>query len=220
MKTALVTGANRGIGLEICRQLADQGFKVIGVCRETSPELDAATPHIIDGIDVTDNENIKRLAATVSGETLDLIINVAGLLESNVWETLDPQSIERQFQINALGPLRIAHALWKKVPQNGKIVMITSRMGSIKDNTSGGSYGYRMSKAALNMASKSLALDLTPHGIAVGIIHPGYVRTRMTGNNGHIDPPESAKGILQRINELDLSNSGTFWHQNGDILPW
>ena len=101
-----------------------------------------------------------------------------------------------------------------------KVVLITSRMGSIDDNSSGSHYGYRMSKAALNMAGKSLAIDLEPKGIALGIIHPGWVQTDMTGHTGHYSVSVAAKQIIERINNLNLENTGSFWHSNGDILPW
>jgi len=101
-----------------------------------------------------------------------------------------------------------------------KIALVTSRMGSIADNDSGGSYGYRMSKAALNAAGVSLARDLQARGIAVAILHPGYVRTDMTGHSGLIDVDEAVNGLLERIDELNLDNSGSFWHRNGELLPW
>ena len=104
--------------------------------------------------------------------------------------------------------------------QGSKVGIITSRMGSIADNDSGGSYAYRMSKAAVNAAGKSLSIDLKPKGIAVAILHPGWVRTDMTGHGGLIDADESAKGLLDRMAELNLDNSGTFWHMNGEVLPW
>ena len=124
------------------------------------------------------------------------------------------------FEVNSLGPLLITQALLGNLGEGSKVGIITSRMGSIADNDSGGSYGYRMSKAAVNAAGKSLAIDLKPRGIAVGILHPGWVRTDMTGRNGLIDANESAKGLLARMDELNLDNTGTFWHANGELLPW
>ena len=119
-----------------------------------------------------------------------------------------------------LGPLRVTHSLLPALKDGAKVALITSRMGSIADNDSGGSYGYRMSKAALNAAGVSLAQDLAARGIAIAILHPGYVRTDMTGQSGLIDTDESVAGLLQRINELNAQNSGTFWHTNGEVLPW
>lgn len=136
-------------------------------------------------------------------------------------ENLDFDSIREQFEVNALGALRVTHALLPKLKPGAKIVLMTSRMGSIGDNTSGSSYGYRMSKVALAMAGKSLALDLKPRGIAVAILHPGLVQTRMTNfSSGGITPEQSVKGLLARIDQLTLENSGTFWHANGEVLPW
>ena len=136
-------------------------------------------------------------------------------------EDLDFDCIREQFEINALGPLRMTLALLPNLKAGSKIVMMTSRMGSIGDNTSGNSYGYRMSKVALSMAGKSLAHDLKPRGIAVAILHPGLVQTRMTNfTAGGITPEDAVKGLLARIDELTLENTGTFRHANGEILPW
>ncbi len=220
MKNALITGANRGIGLEICRQLKEKDYEIHAVCRQTSDALNEIATQVYQGIDVGTIECIKKLKDIVNIEHLDLIVNVAGVLGNVSLDHLDFVLIEKQFQVNTLGPLRIVKALEDKIVNGGKIAMITSRMGSIADNTSGGYYGYRMSKAALNMASKSLAMDLKAKNIAIGIIHPGYVKTRMTEMCGHITPSQSAEGIIARIEELTLKNSGTFFHQNGEELPW
>ncbi|MEO1185360.1 MAG: SDR family NAD(P)-dependent oxidoreductase, partial [Cyanobacteria bacterium J06636_27] len=123
------------------------------------------------------------------------------------------------FEVNAVGPLRLTKALLNNLKSGSKIIMMTSRMGSIDDNTSGGSYGYRMSKVALSMAGKSLSEDLKSKNIPVAILHPGLVQTRMTGFSG-ITTEESVKGLLARIDKLNMENTGTFWHSNGEILPW
>ncbi len=128
--------------------------------------------------------------------------------------------MRRQFEVNSLGPLRVTAALRGNLGQGSKVAIVTSRMGSIEDNTSGGRYGYRMSKAAVNMAGRSLANDLKDRGVAVAILHPGFVRTEMTGHQGLIDPPESAAGLIARIDELTLETTGGFWHANGEIIPW
>jgi NAD(P)-dependent dehydrogenase (short-subunit alcohol dehydrogenase family) len=220
MKKALITGANRGIGLELVRELKSNGYQVFGVCRKASDELRALISHIVENIDVSSKDCKDQLQSQLKGETFDVVINCAGLLEGMTINNIDYESIDRQFQINAVGPLRVIEALLGQLASGAKIIMVTSRMGSVEDNTSGGSYGYRMSKAALNIASKSLAEDLKGRKIAVGIVHPGYVRTAMTGFNGHIDSAQSAQGICQRLNGLNTGNTGTFWHQNGEILPW
>ena len=130
------------------------------------------------------------------------------------------EHLAEQMEINAFAPLKIATTLLPNMPSGAKIAMVTSRMGSIADNTSGGRYGYRASKAALNAFSKSLAIDLKPKGIAVAILHPGYVQTRMVSFGGDISPEQSVAGLTQRIAELTLDTTGTFWHTNGEVLPW
>jgi NAD(P)-dependent dehydrogenase (short-subunit alcohol dehydrogenase family) len=124
-----------------------------------------------------------------------------------------------QYEVNALGPLRVTKALLANLHAGAKLLILTSRVGSVGDNSSGGNYGYRMSKAAANMAGKNLSIELKKHGIAVGILHPGMVATEMTGNTG-ITAEHSASGLLKRIDELNLDNTGTFWHAEGEILPW
>jgi len=217
---ALVTGANRGIGLEFCAQLLERGDQVIAVCRSASHELKALDLRIEEGVDVRHEEDVQGLAARLQGEAIDCLINNAGILTRETLDNLDFTKIRDQLEINALAPLRLSHALLPNLSQGSKIAMITSRMGSIGDNTTGERYGYRMSKAALNMASTSLAIDLNPRGIAVAILHPGYVRTQMTGFSGLIDTDEAVRGLLARIDGLNLENSGTFWHSNGSELPW
>jgi NAD(P)-dependent dehydrogenase (short-subunit alcohol dehydrogenase family) len=218
MTTSLVTGANRGIGYELSKQLKARGHDVIAVCRNASPELDRLGVRVEAGIDVAHAGS--ELAKRVANTELDLLIANAGILRSDSLIDLDFESVIEQLQVNAVGTLRSVHALLPRVRKGGKIALLTSRMGSIGDNGSGGYYGYRMSKAALNAAGVSLARDLKPRGIAVAILHPGYVRTDMTGNQGGIAPSESAAQLLTRIDALDLNNTGTFWHANGEILPW
>ncbi|MCP9889642.1 SDR family oxidoreductase [Cyanobium sp. Aljojuca 7D2] len=221
MKTFLVTGANRGIGLEYCRQLQERGEEVIAVCRTPSPELEALGVRIEAGVDLTREAAVADLVDRLAGLPLDGVILNAGVLEATSLEHLDPDSLRRQFEVNALAPLRLTHALLPQLQRGSKLVLMTSRMGSIDDNTSGGSYGHRMSKVALNMAGTSLAIDLKPRGIAVAILHPGLVRTRMINFNPQgISPEESVRGLLARIDALTLDNSGSFWHANGERLPW
>ena len=224
VKTSLVTGANRGIGLAYCQQLLARGERVIAVCRTASVELEALAGQglqIEAGIDLTSSEAIAALQQRLAGVALDTVILNAGLLENNRLEGLDAESVRRQFEVNALAPLRLSQALLPNLGAGSKLVLMTSRMGSIDDNSSGGSYGYRMSKVALNMAGKSLAIDLKPRGIAVAILHPGLVRTRMINFNPQgISPEEAVRGLLARIDALTLETSGTFWHANGEVLPW
>ena len=221
MATFLVTGANRGIGLEYCRQLQARGDQVIAVCRQSSEELSALGVSIQSGIELSDPAAIAELVQRLAGVPLDGVILNAGILHSMGLEDLDAAAIRQQFEVNALAPLLLARALVPQMPFGSRLALMTSRMGSIDDNTSGGSYGYRMSKVALNIAGKSLAIDLKPKGIAVAILHPGLVRTRMIKFNPQgIEPQDSVAGLLSRIDELTLETSGGFWHANGTRLPW
>lgn len=219
MVTALITGANRGIGLELVRLLSSRGDTVIATCRKASPELEASRAEIIEGLDVTSNESIAALAARLDGRRIDWLVNNAGILERTALDRLDFKSMERQFRVNALGPLRVTAGLRGLLGQGSKVFIVTSRMGSIEDNTSGGSYGYRMSKAAVNMAGRSLAIDLKDDGIAVFLLHPGWVSTDMTGGAG-IPVGQSAEGLVRMMDRLGPEKSGTFWHQEGYVLPW
>ena len=216
----VITGANRGIGLELARHYAREGNQVIGVCRQSSDELAEVAEQVIDGVDVTTNDGIEKLKAGLAGKTISLLINNAGLLQDEQLGSIDFDSIRTQMEINAYAPLRVAEALVPQMAQGSKLANITSRMGSIADNDSGGRYGYRASKAALNAFGKSLAVDLKPRGIAVAQLHPGYVQTRMVNFGGFISPEESARGLAERIANLNLENTGSFWHSNGEELPW
>ncbi|NES70597.1 MAG: SDR family oxidoreductase [Okeania sp. SIO2D1] len=219
MTTYLITGTNRGIGQELCKQVHSKGNKVIAVCRQSDGELESIGISVKTGVDITSEKDVANLVNSLQGIKLDILINNAGIVERNYLNDLDFDSIRRQFEVNAIGTLRLTHALLPLMESGSKIAIITSRMGSIDDNTSGGSYGYRMSKVAVSMAGKSLSLDLKPRGIAVAILHPGLISTRMTNFTG-ISPVEAAENLLARINELNLENTGNFWHAKGEILPW
>jgi NAD(P)-dependent dehydrogenase (short-subunit alcohol dehydrogenase family) len=176
---------------------------------------------VVSEVDVTKPEGIDTLARAIGTRKVDLLINNAGILRSSgSLPELDAQSIRDQFEVNALGPLLLTSALLPNLESGSRVALITSRMGSIDDNGSGGSYGYRMSKAALNMAGKSMAVDLKGRGVAVTILHPGMVRTEMIGNHGQVEPIDAARGLLARIDALTLETSGGFWHANGERLPW
>ena len=219
MTTILITGANRGIGLEMTRQYSERGDEVIAACRESSAELDRLGVQVIDDVNVTSDESVARLANALNGRNIDRLVNNAGILERTSLDHLDYNSMERQFRVNSIAPLRLTAALRSHLAEGSKVFIITSRMGSIDDNDSGGSYGYRMSKAAVNMAGKSLSLDLKDAGIAVFLLHPGWVSTDMTGGTG-IPVEESAKGLIERMDTLDINQTGSFWHQEGYELPW
>lgn len=223
MSTWVVTGANRGIGLEMCRQLAERGDDVVAVCRKPSKELESMGVRVIDGIDVRQPDDCTRLAGEIGDTRIDVLMNVAGVLRQQSLGDIDESAVEAmrlQFDTNAVAPVLVTQALMDRIQDGGKVGIVTSRMGSIKDNDSGGSYGYRMSKAAVNAAGRSLAVDLADRGIAVALLHPGYVRTDMTGHSGFIDPDESVRGLLARMDGLTSDTSGGFWHQNGERLPW
>lgn len=220
MSTICITGANRGIGLELARQFKQRGDDVVAACRESSKELTKLDVEVIEGVDVTEDGSVGELAKALGDRTVDVLVNCAGILSDESLSDLDFDRMRRQFEVNSLGPLRVTAALRGNLGKGSKVAIITSRMGSIADNTSGGRYGYRMSKTAVNMAGRSLAQDLREAGVAVVILHPGFVRTEMTGGQGLIDPPESAAGLIARIDELSIETSGSFRHTNGEELPW
>ncbi len=220
MGISVVTGANRGIGLEFARQLKARGASVVAICRKSSPELDALGVRIESGIDVTEPAAGSRLAERLAMDDIDLLIQNAGMLVADSLEDVDLDKLRAQFELNAVAPLMLTRALAPRLRKGSKVALITSRMGSIADNGSGGYYGYRMSKAALNAAGVSLAHDLKPRGVAVVMLHPGAVRTEMTRGHGMIEADESVRGLLQRIDELNLETSGRFLHQNGEALRW
>ena len=219
MPTILVTGCNRGIGLELARQLHDRGDTVIGVCRQGNPDLVGLGIRIIDGIDVTSAAGVAALADAIGDAPLDVLINNAGILRRDQFGDIDYDEMQEQYAVNALGPLRISEALADNLREGSKVAIVTSRVGSIEDNGSGGNWGYRASKAAVNMIGINLMHELRPRGIAVALLHPGLVATDMTGNHG-IPAAESAGGLIARIDELNLGNTGTFWHAEGYELPW
>ncbi|CAH0535232.1 hypothetical protein VST7929_02881 [Vibrio stylophorae] len=219
-KTVLITGANRGIGLALAKAYAAQGAQVIGVCRSCDPALRAVATQVISGIDVTQAEDVRCVVSALDEQRIDVLINNAGCWGDETLGDIHYDEMLDLFAINTLAPLRVTEALLNHLTRGSKVVNITSRMGSIEDNSSGGRYGYRASKAALNAIGKSLAIDLAPRGIAVAQIHPGFVKTRMVDFDGLIEPEESAQGIIARIEALDLAQSGGFWHANGESLPW
>jgi len=223
MSTALITGAAGGIGRELARQLAARGTTVIAACRKPSAELAQLPVRVEAGIDLATDAGCAALAARVAGVPLDLVIHNAGVLSEESIDSMDDAAVARirhQFEVNALAPLRLTALLAPQFAQGAKLVLITSRMGSVADNTSGGYYGYRMSKAALNAAGRSLAHDLAPRGVAVALLHPGFVQTPMTGGRGDVDAATAASNLLARIDELTPATSGNFRHANGSPLPW
>lgn len=216
----LITGASRGIGLAMTEQFIARGDRVYAVCRESTPELTQAGAEVITGVDITRPDSLNTLRQALDGVKIDTLVNNAGLFTNELLGELDFERIAQQFQVNSMGALRVVETLLPNMGPGGKIVNITSRMGSIADNSSGAYYGYRMSKAALNAASVSLARDLQKDGIAVAVLHPGFVQTQMVGFAGDVTPEQAAAGLIARMDELTLETSGGFWHANGEALPW
>ena len=216
----LITGTNQGIGLELARQYTQRGDDVIATCRAPSGDLKAIGCEIIKNVDVSDEQSVAALSKTIGDRPLDMIINNAGILTGESFDDLNFERMSAQYEVNALGPLRVTKALEANLQNGAKVGIVTSRVGSMEDNGSGGNYGYRMSKAAANMAGVNLAHDMRPRGVAVGLLHPGYVRTNMTGGNGLTDSATAATGLIARMDALDLETSGTFWHAEGYQLPW
>lgn len=223
MAHVLITGANRGIGLALAMQHAARGDRVLAVVRRASPELTALAADVESGIELTDSRALADLARRHQGARFDRLVLNAGILRDERLDSFDTASSHRvaeQFAVNALAPLQLVAALRGQLAAGSKIGLITSRMGSIADNESGAYYGYRMSKAALNAAGRSLAMDLRDAGIAVFLLHPGFVRTQMTGGQGDRSPQEAAAGLIERLDTLGLAETGSFWHANGTPLPW
>jgi NAD(P)-dependent dehydrogenase (short-subunit alcohol dehydrogenase family) len=217
--TVLVTGANRGIGLQLCRQFAERGDEVIAVCRATSDGLTELGVRVIDNIDVGSAAAVESLRKELDGIPIDILVNNAGILLRDTFGTIDYEGMAEQYRVNTLGPLRVTEALAENLHRVSKVAIVSSRVGSIEDNGSGGNYGYRASKAAVNMVGTNLKHELLPRGIAVAILHPGLVATDMTGGSG-ISPADSARGLIDRIDDLSLENTGGFWHAEGYSLPW
>ncbi|GBE44280.1 MAG TPA: SDR family oxidoreductase [Rhizobiales bacterium] len=220
MVTIVITGANRGIGLALAEQYQARGDHVIAAVRTASPELTGPGIETFEGVDVTDDGAVARFASALEGRGIDVLINNAGILTREPLDDLDWERMRTQFEVNALGPLRVTRALLPCFSEGSKVAIISSRVGSLGDNSSGNNYGYRMSKVAVNMAGVNLSHDLKDKDIPVILLHPGHVRTGLTGMTGGIDPGESARGLIDRIDETNMERTGTFWHANGTELPW
>lgn len=226
----LVTGANRGIGLEFARQLVARGDTVLATARrpEAAKELQALAGESPDrltvrALDVTDADSVAALRRALDGVTLDVLLNNAGVgSESGALGELDFDAIRRTMEVNAYGPLRVVEAALPALLRGHarRIVNVTSKMGSIADNGSGGAYGYRMAKVALNMATRSLARDLADQGVVAFVIHPGWVKTDMGGPHALIGTQQSVESMLRVIDDAGPERSGRFWEWNGKEIPW
>ncbi len=225
MPTAFITGANRGIGLEFVRQYAEDGWRVHAACRdpEAATELGSIGGDVtVHALDVADDGQIEALARKLKGEPIDLLINNAGVLDDDRFGDTDTATWLRAFRINSIAPLHLLERLAPNLERSTlkRAVTLTSRMGSIADNGSGGDYIYRSSKAALNAAMKSAAIDLRGRGIAVAVLHPGWVRTDMGGPHAAIDVRTSVSGLRATIDSLTLKETGRFFSYDGKELPW
>ena len=220
MDTVLITGANRGIGLALAQLHAARGDKVIGTCRQDSAALRQTGAQVEAGVDVSDDGAVEALSQRLGDTRIQRLWLNAGVLGREQLGSIDPGSLRRQFEVNAIGPLRVAQALMGRLTAGAKIVIMTSRMGSVTDNDSGGYYGYRASKAAVNAIGKTLAIDLRPRAVSVYLLHPGYVATDMVGGSGDIKPDVAAQRMVELVDRLGAKESGSFWHSNGSPLPW
>ena len=227
MPTVMITGSNRGLGLECARQYADEGWRVIATCRNPGNAIKLASLKgelEIHALDMSDHGQILSLADSLREEAIDLLFNNAGIFDPSPSHLvdIDYKDWENFIRINVMSPLMICATFSDHVAASNlkKIAIMSSKMGSIEDNNSGGSYIYRSTKAALNAVMKSLSIDLAPRGISVAILHPGWVRTDMGGPNGLIDAPESVNGLLKVIKDLNLKNSGRFYSYDGSEIAW
>ena len=219
-KIVLITGANKGIGLELVKYYRKKNWQVYAACRNSSDELKKLSVSVIERVDITLDQSIKALLAKLEHVKLDLLINNAGSLYRSQLGSFSYKEMLENVNINAFGALRITESLLLKLSKRAKVVMISSKMGSIEDNMSGGAYSYRMSKAALNAAAKSLSIDLKPQGITVVLLHPGWVMTNMGGKRAPVTVESSVEGMANVIEHVDLESTGKFFDYSGDIIPW
>lgn len=223
-QTVLITGANRGIGLELARQYSTAGWHVIATARrpEAATELRTAGVDIMQ-LDVTDQASVDTLAKDLAGRPIDILINNAGV-QSLMWTLaeIEISEIERLLAVNALGPIRVTRALLPNLRSGElrKIVNVTSNLSSIAGNTDGGFYGYRESKAALNMFTRSVAAELGREGFICIVLHPGWVKTDMGGASAPLDVRDSVLGMRGVIEDLESADNGTFWTHAGDQMAW
>ena len=221
MSTVVITGANGGIGLAFVEHYLKKDYEVYALCRQADDKLKSSGAYVIEGIELTNDEGFKKANKALEDVAIDILINNAGVLRNEKLGSINYDDIQHQFLVNTIAPLRLTEMLCDRLLTGAKVAMITSRMGSIEDNTSGSYYGYRGSKAALNAVGVSLANDLKDKGVWVGLLHPGFVNTKMVSFQGQIEPEESVSGLSAIIDDnANASNSGRFWHTNGEFLPW
>lgn len=223
--TVLITGANRGIGLEFARQFTEKGYRVIGTARtpDEAHELHDLDVRIVQ-LDVTDEDSLEAMAADLQGTAIDILINNAGIggQFADKLTEVDIDKVARTVDVNSLGPMRVTSALYDNLHsgEGRTVIQITSIMGSIELNDRGGFYGYRMSKAALNMFNRSLSHELGDEGFICIVLHPGWVQTDMGGEQAPLTPEESIGGMIKVIEGLDVGDNGRFYDYTGKELPW
>mgnify|MGYP003627726347 FL=1 len=219
MARILITGGETGLGLALTRAYTDGGHSVAVLCRETSPALDALAPDIHQGVDVANAAAVYRAAAALGDAAIDVLINNAGIMIEDDIDRIDIAAVRLQFEVNAMAPLNVALAFRRRLRRGAKLINISSRLGSIGDNESGDDYGYRMSKAAQNMLTANLAIELGKEDVIVAGIHPGIVATGMTGGKG-TPADEVALDIKTLIDDLGEDRTGCFLDRHGKPLPW
>jgi NAD(P)-dependent dehydrogenase (short-subunit alcohol dehydrogenase family) len=226
MPSVLVVGADRGIAHALARQLGERGDTVVAACLVGNDELSAAGIRVEGGVDVTSQRSVDALAAKLAadGVKLDSVYHVAGVLGLDELGSIDYDDVRRQLEINTIGPLRTIEAIRDLLHDGSKVGIVTSRVGSLADNSSGGMYAYRVSKAGANMVALNLHHDLSKRGISVLALHPGMVATDLTkdypGDYDYITPDQAAEGLIADLDALTPATSGRFQHSNGTFLPW
>ncbi len=224
MRNVLIIGANRGIGRALVDAYVALGDRVFATTRSPA---DIPGAVVLDGLDLKDDASCLALPGRIPVPIDIAVVNAGVLTREHLPDLLGPDRtdafarIQEQLEVNALGPLRIATAILPLLHEGSRLAVVSSRRGSVGDNTSGGSYGYRISKAAVNMAFVNLARDLVPRGITITVLHPGFVQTDLTGGRGDVSPRIAAEGLVARIDATTMETSGqVFWHANGETLPW
>lgn len=221
MATICITGPNRGIGLELARHYCDRGDTVLAVVREPTPGIIATGAEIFSGIDVSNEQSVARLAQELSGRKIDTLINNAGVFrDRNELADIVLDGVREEFEVNTMGPLIVAQALSSLITDGGKLTIVSSNLGSIENAARPSGYGYNISKAGVNMVGKLLSIELAPRNIAVLLLHPGWVSTDMTGHEGPVSAPESARGLIREIDALSMETTASFRSWEGKDLPW
>lgn len=220
----LITGANRGIGLEFARQFKQAGHEVVGTARNPVAAADLRDLGVeVQALDVSKEDSCERLAEALGDRPIDVLINNAGVMKPSAPLTeLDLDEVLSTLDVNAIGAIRVTRALLPALRRGKgkKICQMTSKMGSIADNASGGAYAYRMSKAALNMMNKSLSHELGGEGFVCVVFHPGWVQTAMGGQSAPVAVEDSVRGLIERIDSLDAKDNGAFYDYLGEVIPW